>query len=210
MDMYTRAKQWLKELADEEGGVNSLARRIGASHQKMRRALDGETDPAASAFLDWLESVGAKIVFPHEEDRTLRIVKIPLAGSEIGAGSSFFYDNDDDDEARTYTFREDFINRLNAPIDKLRLFRVRGTSMEPDICSGDVVLVQFKEGVKPRDGDVLVVRVGTELLIKQVFFAPGNKLLLRSKNKDWPDIEVFLGADDFEVIGLPRWIGRQL
>lgn len=210
MDMYTHAKKWLREMADEEGGINALARRIGTSHQKMRRALEGETDPAASAFLNWLESIGAKIVFPDEEDRKLRLVKIPLAGSEIGAGSSFFYDDDDDDEARTYTFREDFINRLNAPVDKLRLFRVRGTSMEPDICSGDVVLVQFKEGVKPRDGDVLVIRVGSELLIKQVFFAPGHKLLLRSKNKDWPDIEVFLDADDFEVIGIPRWVGRQL
>jgi len=212
MDMYKETLDWLKAVKDEEGSVNALARRIDTDSQKLRRALEQGTDPAASALLGWLEKLGARIVFPDKEERDMRIVKIPMAGAEIGAGSSFFYDQDEEEakEARHYTFREDFINRLGCATDKLRLFRVRGTSMEPEIQSGDVLLVKFQEGIRPRDGDMLVVRVGTELLVKQTFIAPGGKLILRSLNREWPDMEILPGVEDFEILGTPCWIGRQL
>ena len=210
MNMYEKARLWLKQIAEEEGGSNALARRLETSQQKMRRALEGESDPSASSFVGWLENAGARIVFPGEEERNLRLVSIPMAGAELGAGSSFFYDCDDEEIAKQYSFREDFINRLGAPLSSLRLFRVRGTSMEPDICPGDIVLVQFKEGITPRDGDVLAVRFGEELLIKQIFKSPGGKLLLKSKNPNWPTQEVYPGSDDFQVLGIPRWMGREL
>lgn len=210
MSMYREILDWLNTVKDEEGGVNALARRIGTDAQKLRRAIEQSSDPAASSFVGWLESMGAHIVFPDREERAMRIVKIPMAGSEIGAGSSFFYDEDEAEEARQYTFREDFINRLGCPRDKLRLFRVRGASMEPEIQSGDVLLVKFQEGIRPKDGEMLVIRIGQELLVKLVFIAPGGKYLLRSLNKDWPEIEVMPDANDFEVLGVPCWIGRQL
>ena len=67
---------------------------------KICRTSDGFNDHAASNFI--------------------RIVKIPLAGSKIGAGSSFFYEADDSEEADFYPFREDFILKLGIPISSLK------------------------------------------------------------------------------------------
>jgi phage repressor protein C with HTH and peptisase S24 domain len=195
-----------------DGGEGRLSTRAEASAEKslkIRRALGQETDPAASSFLAWLENAGARIVYPDEEERNLRVVPIRMAEAELGAGSSFFYE-DEQDSGRSYAFREDFIQRLGAPKSSLRLFRVRGDSMSPDILPGDTVLVQFKEDILPKDGDVLVVRFEQELLIKKIFKSPGGKLLLKSRNETWPEITVYPGTDDFQIIGIPRWIGREL
>jgi SOS-response transcriptional repressor LexA len=208
--MYEEARFWLKSLAEEEGGANSLARRMETSSQKMRRALDGENDPSASSFISWLEGAGAQIVYPGEDARKLRLVPIQMAGPELGAGSSFFYDEDEIETGKFYTFRQDFIDRLGAAKSSLRLFRVRGASMEPDILPKDVVLVQLKEDIQMRDGDTLVVRTGNELLIKFLFKRPDGGILLRSRNKDWPEMTVYPGTDDFQIVGIPRWIGREL
>ena len=208
--MYEEARLWLKALAEEEGGPNKLAARFEASKQKMRRTLDKETDPAASDFVGWLESAGAKIVFPDKEELKLRIVKIPMAGAELGAGSSFFYDDEEPEEARYYTFREDFIKKLSASISSLRLFRVRGDSMTPEIYPGDVVLVQMKEGIQISDGRMYVVRYGQELLIKKIFKLPGGLLHLKSINDKWPSPDIDADVEDFQVVGIPHWVGRAL
>jgi phage repressor protein C with HTH and peptisase S24 domain len=68
--------------------------------------------------------------------------------------------------------------------------------------------VQLQEGLKVKNGAMFVVRVGQELLIKRAFIAPGEKLQLVSTNKEWPIQEVLPDADDFQIVGIPRWIGR--
>jgi phage repressor protein C with HTH and peptisase S24 domain len=210
MDMYEQARNWLKKLAEEEGGPNRLARRFDTNALKLRRALDKETDPSAASFLSWLENAGVRLIFPDDEEKNLRIVRIPMAGAEIGAGSSFFYDDEEHDTDRYYAFREDFIAHLGIPIHTLKLFRVRGDSMSPEILPGDVLLVQFKEDIIPKDGEMLVVRLGTELLVKTVYKDVGGTLLLRSTNDKWPDITVTPEVEDFQIIGRPRWVGRRL
>ena len=210
MNMYEQTKAWLKALAEEEGGVNRLASRFEAPKQKMRRALDNETDPAASDFVGWLESAGARFVYPAEEEKRLRIVRVPMAEAELGAGSSFFHDDEAPEEAKYYTFREDFIARLGASVSSLRLFRVRGDSMEPELYPGDVVLVQMAEGVQVKDGGMYVVRYGMELLIKRIFKIPGGQLHLRSTNEKWPSPSINADVEDFQIVGIPRWVGRAL
>lgn len=211
MKLEQELTQRLTAIKDKRG-LSKLAERAGLDQGNLSRALGKENQKLGlDKVSKLLDAMGARVVFPDQEEDDLPLVKVRMAGAEIGAGSSFFYEEDEAEEAaRYYSFREDFIRRLNAPLDSLRLYRVRGTSMEPDIRPGDVVLVHLKEGIVPGDGDTLVVRLGQELLIKQTFIAPGGKLLLRSKNRDWPDQEVFLEADDFQVLGVPRWIGRQL
>ena len=105
-------------------------------------------------------------------------------------------------------YKNQYITENILQQSSLRIFKVRGVSMEPDISPGDVVLVQLKEGLAPRNGAMFVVRVAQELLIKRVFIAPGGKLQLISTNA--PPQDVYPGTEGFHIMGIPHWIGRTL
>lgn len=107
-------------------------------------------------------------------------------------------------------FKEAFVRHdLGIKHNQLALVTVVGSSAEPTVHAGDVVLVDR------RDTDVTVegmhlVRVDHALMIKLLQRRPGC-VVVSSRNEAYGAFEVQLnGGTDFEVLGRCRWAGVKL
>jgi len=111
-----------------------------------------------------------------------------------------------------YAFRTDWLMRQGGPRN-LVLHETRGDSMEPTIKSGDLLLLsQTEQDREIQSGEVYVVRMDKELMVKRVFRELGQ-LVLRSDNENkalFPQIVVPSDDEgiDFEIIGRVKWLAR--
>jgi phage repressor protein C with HTH and peptisase S24 domain len=111
---------------------------------------------------------------------------------------------------RKYAFRADFLRRKGNPTEMV-MMRVDGDSMEPRICSGDVVLIdQSQKTLRP--GQIYAVGVEDMIFLKIVSAMPG-KVILRSFNDAYPPLEVDLRSDlhdSVRIVGRCVWSCREL
>lgn len=118
------------------------------------------------------------VVFPEELDRG-EIVDIPVYGT-IAAGMA-----QDVEQERQGCISID-IATLGLP-RHTRTFalKVRGDSMiDAHICSGDTVILEFRE---PRKGDIVAALIDGETTLKRYLIEKG-KPFLRAENEDFPDL----------------------
>lgn len=118
------------------------------------------------------------VIFPDELDRG-EIIDIPLYGS-IAAGMA----------SETEQERQGCISIDMAAIGlprhaKTFALKVRGDSMiDAHICSGDTVILEFRE---PRKGDIVAALIDGETTLKRYLVAKGQPFL-RAENPDFPDL----------------------
>jgi len=118
------------------------------------------------------------VVFPGDLDRG-EIADIPIYGS-IAAGMA-----QDAEPQREGSIALD-ISALGIPRNS-RTFalKVRGDSMiDAHICSGDTVILEFRE---PRKGDIVAALIDGETTLKRYVVEKG-KPFLRAENPDFPDL----------------------
>ena len=85
----------------------------------------------------------------------------------------------------------------------LRILRVRGVSMEPELKDGDRLLVDTARRL-PAAGELFVLWDGDGLVVKRVVPSPGTgTLTLVSANPDHPDYD--RRADDVHIVGRVLW-----
>jgi repressor LexA len=118
------------------------------------------------------------VIFPDELDRG-EIVDIPILGN-IAAGMA-----EDVGHERQGCISID-ISALGIP-RHARTFalKVRGDSMiDAHICSGDTVILEFRE---PRKGDIVAALIDGETTLKRYLMDKGRPFL-RAENADYPDL----------------------
>ncbi len=118
------------------------------------------------------------VIFPDELDRG-EILDIPIYGT-IAAGMA-----QDVEQDRQGCISID-ISALGIP-RHARTFalKVRGDSMiDAHICSGDTVILEFRE---PRKGDIVAALIDGETTLKRYMIEKG-KPFLRAENADFPDL----------------------
>lgn len=132
---------------------------------------------------------------------------VPLFDVYASAGHGAFDSTERVESMRP--FSGSFLRQsLGIPHDKVALVRVAGSSMEPEIRSGDVVLVDREDRAVGVEGAHLV-RVDGGLLLKVLQRRPGNRIRVASRNPEFEPFEVDLNGagTDFEVLGRVRWAG---
>jgi len=164
-------------------------RRTGVmpSTREIQHFFGFASQTAAMSHLRALERKGAiqrlpgkarAVVFPEELDRE-EICDIPIYGS-IAAGMA-----QDAEPEREGCVSID-VSTLGVP-RHARTFalKVRGDSMiDAHICSGDTVVLEFKE---PRKGDIVAALIDGETTLKRYLIEKG-KPFLRAENPDFPDL----------------------
>lgn len=80
--------------------------------------------------------------------------------------------------------------------------RVIGDSMEPDICAGEILIVDRAAQVK--SGDIVVARLGTDMCVKEFKKAEDGSITLVSANPNYQPF-IVTAASDFEVWGKVLW-----
>lgn len=135
------------------------------------------------------------------------IIMIPMVEAVLSAGGGSLETGAT--IGRGYAFRRDFIQRKGNP-DNMVLMRVAGDSMEPEILSGDVVLIdQGKTRIVP--GHMFAVGFEEAIYLKRIDIMPG-KAILKSANPAYPPMELDIRgqlSDQFRVIGRVLWSGRE-
>lgn len=118
------------------------------------------------------------VIFPEDLDRG-EIADIPIYGS-IAAGMS-----QDAEPERNGCVSVD-ITALGIPRHaKTFALKVRGDSMiDAHICSGDTVILEFRE---PRKGDIVAALIDGETTLKRYLVERGQPFL-RAENSDFPDL----------------------
>lgn len=118
------------------------------------------------------------VIFPDELDRG-EIIDIPLYGS-IAAGMA----------SEAVQERQGCISIDMAAVGlprhaKTFALKVRGDSMiDAQICSGDTVILEFRE---PRKGDIVAALIDGETTLKRYLVQKGQPFL-RAENPDFPDL----------------------
>ncbi len=157
------------------------------STREIQHAFGFASQTAAMSHLRALERKGVinripgkarAVIFPDELDRG-EIIDIPIMGN-IAAGMA-----QDVDQDRQGCISID-IAALGIP-RHARTFalKVRGDSMiDAHICSGDTVILEFRE---PRKGDIVAALIDGETTLKRYLVEKGRPFL-RAENADFPDL----------------------
>jgi repressor LexA len=130
------------------------------------------------AVIQRLPGKARAVIFPDELDRG-EILDIPIYG-HIAAGMA-----QDVEQEKQGCISID-IAALGLP-RHARTFalKVRGDSMiDAHICSGDTVILEFRE---PRKGDIVAALIDGETTLKRYLIEKG-KPFLRAENSDFPDL----------------------
>lgn len=138
--------------------------------------------------------VGAQIFIPHFDVRA-------------SAGYGAF--NDTERVLAMRAFTADYVrHELGIAHCKLAMITVTGSSMEPMIRDGDVVLVDLQDSTVIVEGPHLI-RMDGALMVKTLQRRPGGKLRVTSANEAYEPFEVDLArnGEEFEVLGRVRWAG---
>lgn len=136
-------------------------------------------------------------------------IYVPEFDVHVSAGNGFF--NDVESVTTMRPFDEAYIRgELGIRHDELALIKVVGQSMEPDLRSRDMTLVDLQDREVFTDG-IYILRLDGALLIKNVQRLPGRVLRIRSSNPSFEPFDILGGAGDggrdFEVLGRVRWAG---
>lgn len=96
---------------------------------------------------------------------------------------------------------------LHCAVGDVGIGEARGDSMEPTIFDRDLVMVNLKRR-EIADGEIFVLRLANDLVIKRVQREPDGSVLLMSDNKAYPNRRLTQAeADQVDVIGRMIWKG---
>ena len=108
-------------------------------------------------------------------------IRIPTALSRLKQEGGELVLEESAEEA--YAFRKDWAIRMATHIDNLVLLNIRSDSMEPLICSGDVVMVD-KGLLDINEGSIYAIAVEDMVYLKKLVLMPTGKVKVVSENKE--------------------------
>lgn len=199
---------------------------MGVSTDQLARYMRGENEPGIlkltalahrSGFsLEYLASgrgdrrIGVTAL--RAEEPTAGYANIPLYDVRARAGTNGVAISEES-PVNELAFREDWIRReLRVSPKDLRLIHVEGDSMEPDLRSGDIILVDHTDTTARREG-VYVIRMDNALLVKALQRLPGGVINVTSRNAAYQPFRVNASEvesnEDFSIIGRVVWACRR-
>lgn len=79
MGLYEKMLERLVNEAEKCGSVSELARLLGASRATFHKVIRKDVSPSAKTFCEWLDRLGAEIVFPDGASRNAAVAVEPAA-----------------------------------------------------------------------------------------------------------------------------------
>ena len=212
-----RLKMLYRVVSDTDLALKMRKTQSAISSAKMRgRVPSVWMMDAAYSFgvnLQWIITGEGEQFLPYQagaetKKPDVEVLMVPLVEAVLSAGHGRF--ESEPGSGRGYVFRSDFLHGKGVPA-RMVLMRVDGDSMEPDIKSGDMVLIdQSQTTLYP--GQFYAVAVENMVFVKIVSAMPG-KVLLRSLNTAYPPVEIDTRGDledMVRIIGRCVWICREL
>lgn len=187
------------------------ARKIETALGIKRGVLDGfmpDADHSAAsppAVADDDEFVEIPVIGPSEDLGPDVDVEIPFytsVAASVGHGAA--NDGSGGRPPIKLRFRKTSVNRQNIDPARSMVIYVRGNSMEPLMYSGDQIMIDTSR-TTIRDGELYVIRVDDDEMVKRLYRRPGDRVLVQSENPAFPPYEVSLNEPGFTVLGQVVW-----
>lgn len=174
--------------------ITTLVFGLESNTPKTSRKIDAQTQELVNVIKQLNNFEKSKtIAFAQEliETRTNNIKLFPVQTIEaVAAGIGYSYGNNE--TVTYYTSRDDLKNYDIASL-------VSGDSMQPDIQSGDVILIQ--KDAPFISGQLYAVDYDEKSYVKKVYFEKDN-LRLVSTNEKYDDILIPLDTDNYlNIVG---------
>ncbi|MBM6442368.1 LexA family transcriptional regulator [Pseudomonas sp. MIL9] len=209
------SKKLKKAIASECGVTGSAVTQWVTGDSKSMKpenlfALAAATGVSA----EWLANGTGKMIehaqdgSPSEKDYAL----IPQYKARGSCGDGYL--NDHVEVTEGLVFKRDWLARMKAKPENLRIIYAEGDSMEPYVFAGDVVLFDSSK-IEPRDRQAYVLRrpdggISIKRLIQQIT----GGWLIRSDNSDktkYPDEQVSEEAlHEVSILGRVIWRGGEM
>lgn len=140
-----------------------------------------------------------------EEQTGGKFITIPVLDVELSAGYGACQSMEQ--EMYTLPFRATTLKQRNIPIDKAKVVKVSGDSMEPRLFDKDIISINMAD-TRIRDGKIYAVRVYDLQKVKVLIRNSDGSITLRSFNPIYPDEIVKkeqIENGDFQVLGRMWW-----
>lgn len=135
---------------------------------------------------------------------------VPEVAVEASAGPGALNGEHIEEQARWFLPEAMIRYEAGGAPDAVRVLRVRGVSMEPELSDGDRLLVDTSRQA-PAIGEMFVLWDGSGLVVKRVELGADDSgkpvLLLKSANPDYADYTVLVA--DANIVGKVLWIVRK-
>ena len=138
------------------------------------------------------------------------LAPVPEVEVDASAGPGALADEFVEEVARWYLPEAMIRHEGHAQPEALRILRVRGDSMEPEIREGDRLVVDTN-AQRPATGELFVLWDGSGLVVKRVEAMTGEespRLRLRSANPDYPPYTCL--AEETHIVGKVVWVLRRM
>ena len=136
------------------------------------------------------------------------LVPVPEMEVEAAAGGGAVAGEFVEEKTRWYLPEAMVRHEGDADPKTLRILRVRGDSMEPEMREGDRLLVDTARR-RPATGELFVLFDGTGLVVKRVEMVPGEeRIRLLSANPAYEPYAAF--AEEVHVVGKVVWTLRRV
>ncbi len=210
----------IRELASDKGlNIKDFSAFLGVSERTIQNYLAGISLPNGRFLVDLAEKIGASPTWvlvgdgpkyvggDHQNMRPPlaalidpEFVSVPRYAVEASAGHGAI--TDCEDISGYYAFNRKWLARRSLNPDSLCVISVRGDSMEPRLRDGDLILVDRAQS-QIADGLAYVVRLGDDLMVKNVQRVDPTRVALLSVNKLYPPREIDIASlgSAAEVIG---------
>lgn len=211
----------LRQLVAIVGSASALAKKAEISQSGFQRYLGGG-DPtrkvlvqlanAANVNLHWLATgegshSGEVPATVPGIDSKASLTRLPLYKVEASSASSIVALHDGRTTLPGLAFCRNWLGKQGLESKQLAGLLARGNSMEPTIRNGESLLVDLGQR-EIMDGEIYVMRDGSNFLIKRLQRKLEGKLRMLSDNKMYPVIECAESA--VEVLGKVVWRGSLL
>lgn len=177
-----------------------LADIVGVSQQAIGKVIRGETlkpknifeiSKALGVSVEWLKTGNGEApdfeaeVDSVEENNEPFYTRLEVLDVYASAGNGEFVSGDLAGYVQAVEFQNEYFHQLfqRASDKGLAIINVKGDSMEPTICSGDLLFVDTTRNAYQGDG-IYVFSFNDKLYVKRLQFA-GDKLLVISDNKHY-------------------------
>jgi phage repressor protein C with HTH and peptisase S24 domain len=190
-----------------------FALQVGVPYGTMRAYITGQRPPSAEFLAGCYRAFGFMPAWLLTGEGPMRkggaavpdapgdIVVIPRLDLHASAGPGSLAEPEAEYRVGALCVTRAWLLQRRLSPANLRAISVRGTSMQPVLFDGDLVVVDIGDR-SPRTGFVYVLRHGDELLVKYCEQLPGGLLRISSANPSFQPYEVDLArSNDVGIVG---------
>ena len=191
--------------------ISAFARKVGIGVTTLRKYLEGAT-PGADKLVQIARALNVDVGWLATGEGTPEagaagdLVRVPVLNVRASAGHGCY--NEADEVRELLPMTKQLLRSLGCQPQAARIIEAHGSSMEPTIAHGDMLLVDTAQR-DPRLGGIYVFRPGNHLQVKRVKVSPHDGTI--TFGSDNPEYGPFTpeAIEQLDILGRVVWIWRR-